>query len=1187
MLKQELERLLAAPFSKAGFTSLMREVLPGWHPAEAPVHLNGAEHDLLIQATSLGNASGGNAGLDLEVLVVEVASGHNVHSSRSTQRALLTRLLREQQREAALAAFYCHDSGSWRLSFVHLTWQHGADGKVKAEVLAPLRRYSFIVGRGEPIHTATQQLLELLNHPSQPSLDDIEHAFSVDRVTKEFYSGIAELFTKLTGGIRTVYGKSEEYPMVLHLPSVGDAKIAKEFGVRLIGRLVFAWFLKRKAGSLKGPLMPDSLLSLSAVSNAIDCRRSYYHATVEPLFFETLNTPPKERKPEYRAEPWSSVPFLNGGLFEAHQEDFYARNDTGQSIYFATLQIPNEWFRELFQLFEEYNFTIDENLSVDIDLAVEPEMLGRIFENLLAEIDPDTQKSARKATGSYYTRRQIVDFMVDEALGPYLVSKTGLDPATVAALLAHDAPMPHLSTDDEDRILDALESMRAIDPACGSGAFPMGMLQKALLVLSKVDPGAERWYKRQLNAITDIGMRTSFEQRVQGEEKEYIHKLGLVCNCIYGVDIQPIAVEMSRLRFLLALMVDEVVDDTAENRGILALPNLDFKFVCADSLKRAPGYRRDSLFERAADAYFPELASSVKTYFYESRPVQKKQLRSKIEELIAHRTDAEKKNAERLLKYARTEEQSAHVKVKQKNAAAQHLQDSVAWDSYRNLFTGQPVSFFEVPYFFPDVDGQFDIVIANPPYGLQVSDEVQDLYFDRDEEGGQSRDSYGIFVARALQLLRPGGQLCFILSNTWRTIGSHRPLRRRLVEATTIRILVDMPPWVFDAVVDTLVLGLCNVAPQLDAEVRAVDLRGLPLGTWHNLEDVFENLLPPGLPLHKSQVAQVGMYSYPQHTILASSSAPLFIASPRVFDLVFDDSLKTLSEISEIKQGLATADNHYYLRQTPDAKDGYGLVDPDKILGSSDIQSLSLQERIDGINPSLHRGRHFISYDKGGASDTDEGWLPNYCVPTQYFIDWSVASVTRMRTYTIADVKRSHGDEDRIHPDDEEKMAAVMRNRQYYFRPGITFSRTGAYAPTFRLGSASVFDTEGSMVFPRKESTLAILGLLASTPVRYILKCYIDHTVHVQVEDLKLLRVPKLGPADEAQLTSLVQSIIDHQGTDLRYPYWLHEQPRIDRLVCHLYGLSDDDMVEIRTWYCRRYPKLARAQGLPVDQEAH
>jgi len=1164
MLKEELKHLLAAPFSKEGFTSLMQEVLPGWHPAETPVHLNETERNFIVQATSLGIATGGDLGLDLDVLVVELANADNVHSSRSAQRALLTRLLRQQQREAALAAFYCPDSGVWRLSFVHLTWQHGTDGKVRTEVLAPLRRYSFIVGTGEPVHTATSQLLHLLELQRAPTLEDIEQTFSIDRVTKEFYWGIAELFTKLTGGTRTVHGKSEQFPMVLHMPSVADAKVAKEFGVRLIGRLLFAWFLKKKVGPIKGALVPDSLLSLSAVSKATEFKRSYYHDTIEPLFFETLNTPPGERRREYRVAPWSSVPFLNGGLFEAHREDFYERNEAGQSVYFATLRIPNEWLRELFLLFEEYNFTIDENLSVDVDLAVEPEMLGRIFENLLAEIDPDTQKSARKATGSYYTRRQIVDFMVDEALGPYLTSKTGLSTTTVAALLTHDAPMPHLSAGDRSHILNALESMRAIDPACGSGAFPMGILQKALLVLSKVDPGAEQWYKLQLDAIPDIGMRTSFERRMHGEEKEYIHKLGLVCNCIYGVDIQPIAVEMSRLRFLLALMVDEVVDDEAENRGVQALPNLDFKFVCADSLNRAPGYQRGSLFENTTDAYFPDLASSVRTYFYESRPSQKKALRAKIEALISSRADAEKKNADRLLKYARTEEQSERLQAKQKNAATQHLQDSVSWDSYRNLFTGQPVSFLEVPYFFPDVNGQFDIVIGNPPYGLQVSDDVRNLYFDRDEEGSQSKDSYGVFVARALELLRPGGQLCFILSNTWRTIISHLPLRRRLLKQTSLRLLVDMPSWIFDAMVNTCILVLANAPPSVDHIVTTGSLEAIARGDWRSLERGLQLVcVNAGDPSATDSV--VAQHRYEQKLVWNSDRLPFFIASPVLFSVATRSDLVPLASFGPgAVHGISTGDNSRYIRSEPGARGGYPPIEDWMKAPQTKLSHLTQKERTTGFHLDWLQLRGcFVPFDKGGESDADTGWLPNYFVPSPYYINWAEGAIVDMKS----------------------NIGSSWKNERYFFRPGLTFSISGEYAPTFRLNSASVFEAKGSCIFVDTMDVDVLLGILCSTFIRYFLKCFIKHTVDTSGDDINALRLPSIDQESHDRLAHLVQQIVRQQKLNPRYPYWLHEQREIDALVYHLYGLTEADIKEVTSWYCRRYPKLAQAQGLLVDRK--
>jgi len=268
MLKLELEHLLAAPFSQEGFTSLMREILPRWLPTRVPVKLNGAERTFIVQATSLGDASQGSAGLDLEVLIVELASGHNVHSSRSAQRAFLTRLLRQQQREAALAAFWCPDSDSWRLSFVRLTWQRGADGKVKADVTAPLRRYSYVIGRGEPVHTATSQLLQLIQLNHAPNLEEIEQAFSIDRVTKEFYQRIAILFSKLTGGQRRVGGKLVTFSRELRLPSVSDPEKLQRFAVRLIGRLLFAWFLTKKHSEKASPLMPPELLGVQAIRDA-------------------------------------------------------------------------------------------------------------------------------------------------------------------------------------------------------------------------------------------------------------------------------------------------------------------------------------------------------------------------------------------------------------------------------------------------------------------------------------------------------------------------------------------------------------------------------------------------------------------------------------------------------------------------------------------------------------------------------------------------------------------------------------------------------------------------------------------------------------------------------------------------------------------------------------------------------
>lgn len=840
MLKADLERMLAAPFAKPEFMALMREILPGWRPAEAPVRLTETERNVVVGATSLGTAASSSAGLDLEVLIVQLSSGHNVHASRSAQRALMTRLLREQQREAALAAFYCSSTDSWRLSFAHLAWQQGPNGKVKSGIVAPLHRYSFVVGRGEPVHTATSQLLQLIELRHAPSLDDIEHAFSIERVTKEFYQRIAILFSELTGGQRKVGGKVVTYNPDLRLPSESDPEILKEFAVRLIGRLLFAWFLSKKHPDAGAPLMPPELLSTQAVENAETKQRSYYHDVLEHVFFEVLNTPVNARKMEYRGQPWSLIPFLSSNLFEARADDYYAVNETGQSKFYKSLAIPNSWFRELLGLFSEYNFTIDENLSVDVDLAIEPEMLGRVFENLLAEINPETDETARKATGSYYTPRAIVDFMVDEVLKSLLLTNTELSEQQADALLAYDGDREvDLSAALKRQVLDAFDHMKVLDPACGSGAFPMGVLQKALLVLGRVDPGSRLWEQRQLDRITDAGLRAQLRDKLQREEREFVHKIGLVRNCIYGVDIQPIAVEMSKLRFLLSLMVDEAVDDHQPNRGIMPLPNLEFKFACANSLIRSPG-EHGGLMAGAADPYFADLGTMTTQYFDVHEPSEKAHLRSRIEALVTARV-------ERLVKAAA-----------RRGGGGQEASDAVLWNSYAGIFKGEPVGFFEVPYFFPDVKDGFSIVIGNPPYIRQedIVDQKTALARTWPEVATPRADLYVYFYARGRQLLKLGGVLCYISSNKFLRAKYGESLRRLLSSETAIDLIVDLGGQkVFEsATVDTCVIKFRRQQPDKGHAVL-----GVPV-----LADYSMNTsLPVYMAAHETSIGQQGLGSGP------------------------------------------------------------------------------------------------------------------------------------------------------------------------------------------------------------------------------------------------------------------------------------------------------------------------------------
>lgn len=388
--------------------------------------------------------------------------------------------------------------------------------------------------------------------------------------------------TELVGGERN----GKKYEKLLNLHGVVEHNKYAEFGVRLIGRIMFCWFLKEKRSENGISLVPDDMLSTDTVNNSVN----YYHHILEPLFFELLNTNQHWRKREFQNDYYNQVPFLNGGLFSPHTDDRYKYDIVNKCGKYGVVSIPNEWFNNLYTVLNEYNFTVDENTAYDIELSIDPEMLGRIFENLLAEINPETGENAKKSTGSFYTPRDIVDYMVDSSLCEYLKNKTNIDEVRLSALISYTKEDDHLAVfnkSEKKRIINALYTITVLDPACGSGAFPIGMLQKIVYILQELDPEANLWFDKATENVS-IFIKKEFEKKFNSGSLNYIRKLSVIQNSIFGIDIQPIAVEISRLRCFLSLIIEEHVHDNEENRGINPLPNLDFKFIIANSLLKLP-----------------------------------------------------------------------------------------------------------------------------------------------------------------------------------------------------------------------------------------------------------------------------------------------------------------------------------------------------------------------------------------------------------------------------------------------------------------------------------------------------------------------------------------------------------------------------------------------------------------------
>lgn len=532
------------------------------------------------------------------------------------------------------------------------------------------------------------------------------------------------------------------------------------------------------------------------------------------------------RDPEVFVGLLKDVPFLNGGLFECLDD----RVPKGNSPYTEEIRIdgfsndpkkqpkiPNYLFfgnervvdlspaygdasrrqetvRPLLSILHNYNFTLAENTPLEQEVALDPELLGHVFENLLAAYNPETGMVARKATGSFYTPRVVVDWMVDQALVAFLKEKLRSDEVEkkLWGLVSWDTEGHNFSPEETETLIDAIDSLKAIDPACGSGAFPMGLLQKLVHVLKKLDPANKGWRIRQEVALDSFASPVAREEAKKAIERAFAHdnddygrKLYLIENCLYGVDIQPIACQIAKLRFFISLIVDQTIDPKEPNFGILPLPNLETKIVAANTLL---GLQRGQLLLGSEKVHVleGELQRVRHDYFTSRRYRDKKALRARDRELCTE--------------LAATLTECSECSPYDSKRLAE-------WNPYD---TNTAASFFDPGWMFGlpvpsgHTDGMFDIVIGNPPYVRQEElksvmvtgsdgkeQPLKEVLKNQYETYTGTADLYVYFFERSLQLLSTGGVLSFITSNKYFRSRYGELLRAYLSYATNPQAILD------------------------------------------------------------------------------------------------------------------------------------------------------------------------------------------------------------------------------------------------------------------------------------------------------------------------------------------------------------------------------------------------------------
>ncbi|VXC43908.1 Eco57I restriction-modification methylase domain-containing protein [Chryseobacterium sp. 8AT] len=672
----------------------------------------------------------------------------------------------------------------------------------------------------------------------------------------------------------------------------------------------------------------------------------YYKAILQNLFFATLNCPIKsdsldKRERGFRGEGYGTnrgidylmrykkyfkdpeaflakvndiVPFLNGGLFECLDDKFnnkYVDGFSDQMTKGEQLIVPDYLFfgleeeadlsdvigisdkktknsavKGLINILKSYKFTITENTPIEEEVALDPELLGKVFENLLASYNPETKTTARKQTGSFYTPREIVNYMVDESLIAYLKNKiqsadviitelgtlqsnlfgnegvkgqaslmqqhsgselkdneTLLD-ELLHQLVTYNSENPFIDYPETSKIiLEHLDQCTILDPACGSGAFPMGILQKMVHILDKLDPDNKIWREVQTEkakkesdnafAIEDkqaredllIEINEAFDENINNPD--YARKLFLIENCIYGVDIQPIATQISKLRFFISLVVEQKVDREKSNFGIRPLPNLETKLVAANTLIGIE--KEDNLFA------IPEI-----------KDLEQK-LRQTRNKLFNARTKDTKIKYRELDKQLRQEIAEKLIENGLPLASAEKL---ASWDPYNQNTSSE---FFDPEWMFglPKINGGFfDIVIGNPPYGNII---LEKKYFIKNYKTVEGKhEIFKYFIEKGLTFLVEQGNLTYITPDTWTSLKNFTKLRKLIYTEYWLKSLSKTLYNVFEvAIVDTNIYFIENSKPSNKYVLVSGDLRSKKESVFQVNDDYIFNIKEENIIIKK------------------------------------------------------------------------------------------------------------------------------------------------------------------------------------------------------------------------------------------------------------------------------------------------------------------------------------------------
>jgi adenine-specific DNA-methyltransferase len=709
----------------------------------------------------------------LIVCAFQVKQSLSERSGKKAQYEKGKKILKDTQSDAGIFIFY-DSTGNFRFSLIY------PETIGNRRQWSSFRRFTYFVSR----ELTNKTFLQRIGDNKFSSIEKIKDAFSVEKVTKEFYLEYRKLFERLVKDLSSNHTFINE--------AVKNDINTENFAKKLLGQIVFIYFIQKKGwmGVPSGQNWGsgDKNFLINQFKEAIGKKSNFFNDNLEFLFYGILNNPRRNSAdPSFSKEFNSRIPFLNGGLFEAEYDWQH-----------SFIYLDNNIFKNIFDVFERFNFTVEEESPDDKEIAVDPEMLGKVFENLLPE-------NLRKGTGTYYTPREIVYYMCQESLVSYLDSnsKMGKEKAEKCVKSLKDGES--FISDKEAVEIDALlENIKICDPACGSGAFLVGMLNEIV----------------RLRLLLRVLYPTKLSRK-----PEYQLKKDTIHNCVYGVDIDPGAIEIAKLRLWLTLVVDY------EIRDIEPLPNLDYRLMCGNSLleefEGARFYNGDGemqdlgLFkDTKKQEKISELKNMVEEYFDIHDDEKKRNKRKEINDIKDWliKTALEKRRKE-LARHRKSEESKLNMfneesrKKYFEDWGTKFLAESKINEVLRNLHDPRKAKpFFIWKLEFIDVfedKGGFDVVIANPPY---IKEDVNKQAFDglRMLNCYQGKmDIWYLFGAKSIDILAKKGVITFIATNNWITNDGASKFRNKIINQCRIVDYLDFGDYkVFSAGIQTMVFVL-------------------------------------------------------------------------------------------------------------------------------------------------------------------------------------------------------------------------------------------------------------------------------------------------------------------------------------------------------------------------------------------